>query len=78
MRPVLEEEPPSVDEPVEPRAGDRDLVVPLVRGGQRCDDDSPVEALSRARTWHERLRRVMPEETWPLSRGECALETLTV
>jgi nicotinate phosphoribosyltransferase len=65
-------------EPVEPRAGDRDLVVPLVRGGQRCDDDSPVEALSRARTWHERLRRVMPEETWPLSRGECALETLTV
>jgi hypothetical protein len=23
------------------------------------------------------VRAVMPEETWPLSRGACALETLT-
>jgi nicotinate phosphoribosyltransferase len=64
-------------EPVEPRPGDRNLVVPLVRGGDRCDDASPVEALARARDHHREVRAVMPEETWPLSRGDCALETLT-
>jgi nicotinate phosphoribosyltransferase len=64
-------------EPIEPRPGDRDLVVPLVHGGERCDGDSPPEALARARKHHEQVRAVMPEETWPLSRGECALDTLT-
>ena len=63
-------------DPIAPRDGDRDLVVPLVRGGQRCDPDSPVEALARARKHHEQVRAAMPEETWPLSRGEPALETL--
>jgi nicotinate phosphoribosyltransferase len=64
-------------EPVAPRPGDRDLVVPLVRSGEPCSDASPAEALVRARDHHRQVRAVMPEETWPLSRGECALETLT-
>jgi nicotinate phosphoribosyltransferase len=64
-------------EPIAPQPGDRDLVVPLLRGGEPCSDGSPVEALARAREHHRQVRAVMPEETWPLSRGECALETLT-
>jgi nicotinate phosphoribosyltransferase len=64
-------------EPIDPQPGDRELVVPLVRGGQPCDEPSPVEALARARKLHEQVRAVMPEETWPLSRGDCALDTLT-
>jgi nicotinate phosphoribosyltransferase len=64
-------------EPIQPEPGDRDLVVPLVRGGRLCDDVSPAEALARARAHYQQVRAVMPEETWPLSRGECALDTLT-
>jgi nicotinate phosphoribosyltransferase len=64
-------------ERIEPQPGDRNLVVPLVRAGEPCDDASPVEALARGREFHRRVRAVMPEETWPLSRGECALDTLT-
>jgi nicotinate phosphoribosyltransferase len=64
-------------EPIQPQPGDRDLVVPLVRGGRLCDDVSPAEALARARQHYQQVRAVMPEETWPLSRGECALDTLT-
>jgi nicotinate phosphoribosyltransferase len=63
-------------EPIDPQPGDRDLVVPLVRGGRRCDEASPAEALARARKHHHQVRAVMPDETWPLSRGECALETV--
>jgi nicotinate phosphoribosyltransferase len=64
-------------EAIEPQPGDRDLVVPLVRGGELCREESPVEALARARRYHEEVRAAMPEETWPLSRGECALDTLS-
>jgi nicotinate phosphoribosyltransferase len=62
---------------IEPRPGDRNLVVPLVRGGDLVDDASPTEALTRARHLHQEVRAAMPDETWPLSRGECALETLS-
>ncbi|MGY1837188.1 nicotinate phosphoribosyltransferase [Blastococcus sp. SYSU DS0510] len=63
--------------PVEPREGDRDLVVPLVRDGAPCDDVTPPEALRRAREHHARVREALPAEAWALSRGEPALETET-
>jgi nicotinate phosphoribosyltransferase len=63
--------------PIEPRDGDRDLVVPLVRGGAVCDPASPREALAAARAHHERVRDALPPEAWALSRGEPVLETLT-
>jgi nicotinate phosphoribosyltransferase len=63
--------------PIAPRAGDRDLVVPLVRAGEVCADLTPTEALDRARAHHERARAALPAEAWALSRGECALETVS-
>jgi nicotinate phosphoribosyltransferase len=62
--------------PIAPRDGDRQLVVELVRGGQRCDDASPREALAAARTHHQRARAALPDEAWALSRGDCAIETV--
>ena len=59
------------------RDGDRDLVVPLVRGGNVCHDGSPAQALAEARAFHERARAALPQEAWALSRGEPALETVT-
>jgi nicotinate phosphoribosyltransferase len=64
-------------EPIEPRDGDRDLVVPLVAAGERCSPVSPVEALAEARAHHERARAALPPEAWALSRGEPALDTVT-
>jgi nicotinate phosphoribosyltransferase len=64
-------------QPIAPRDGDRDLVVPLVQAGVVCDDASPAEALVQARAHHERARAALPQEAWALSRGECALETVT-
>jgi nicotinate phosphoribosyltransferase len=64
-------------EPIEPRDGDRDLVVPLVVAGERCSPVSPVEALAEARAHHERARAALPPEAWALSRGEPALDTVT-
>jgi nicotinate phosphoribosyltransferase len=64
-------------EPIEPRDGDRDLVVPLVEAGERCSPVSPVEALAEARAHHERARAALPPEAWALSRGEPALDTVT-
>jgi nicotinate phosphoribosyltransferase len=63
--------------PITPREGDRDLVVPLMRAGALCSDASPAEALTAARAHHEQVRTALPQEAWALSRGECALETLT-
>ncbi|MDP5182261.1 nicotinate phosphoribosyltransferase [Blastococcus sp. BMG 814] len=63
--------------PIEPRTGDRDLVIPLVRDGALCDDVAPPEALRRARAHHARVREALPAEAWALSRGESVLETLT-
>jgi nicotinate phosphoribosyltransferase len=63
--------------PVQPRAGDRDLLVPLVRNGRLCADVSPADALRRAREHHERVRAALPAEGWALSRGDAALETVT-
>ncbi|MET0763610.1 MAG: nicotinate phosphoribosyltransferase [Blastococcus sp.] len=63
--------------PVEPREGDRDLVVPLVRGGVATHDASPVDALVEARAHYERARQALPVEAWALSRGEPALETVS-
>jgi nicotinate phosphoribosyltransferase len=63
--------------PIAPRDGDRDLVVPLVLGGDVCDDVTPAEALTRARVHHERVRQTLPQEGWALSRGEPVLETVS-
>jgi nicotinate phosphoribosyltransferase len=59
------------------RDGDRDLVVPLVRGGEICEPLSPADALSRARAHHEKARAALPPEALALSRGEPVLDTLT-
>jgi nicotinate phosphoribosyltransferase len=63
--------------PIAPRDGDRDLVVPLVRAGAARSDATPSEALRQARAHHERARAALPQEAWALSRGECALETVS-
>ncbi|TFV85996.1 nicotinate phosphoribosyltransferase [Blastococcus sp. CT_GayMR16] len=63
--------------PITPRDGDRDLVVPLVRAGATCSDVTPAEAMAQARAHHEQVRAALPPEAWALSRGECALETVT-
>jgi nicotinate phosphoribosyltransferase len=63
--------------PIEPRDGDRDLVLPLVRGGAVLDAATPAEALAAARAHHERVRAALPPEAWALSRGECAIEVST-
>ncbi|SDO72059.1 nicotinate phosphoribosyltransferase [Geodermatophilus sp. DSM 45219] len=64
-------------EAVLPRDGDRSLVVELVRGGEPCVVTAPREALATARAHHERVRGAMPTEAFALSRGDCAIETLT-
>jgi nicotinate phosphoribosyltransferase len=63
-------------EPISPRDGDRDLVVPLVRAGAACSDSSPADALRQARAHHEQVRTTLPPEAWALSRGEPVLETV--
>jgi nicotinate phosphoribosyltransferase len=62
---------------IEPRDGDRDLVVPLVRGGKLCHEVDPMTALAEARAHHERVRVALPDEAFALSRGECAIETVS-
>jgi nicotinate phosphoribosyltransferase len=62
---------------VEPREGDRRLVVPLVRGGEVVAPSSPREALAAAVAHHRRVREALPPEAWALSRGEPVLETVT-
>jgi nicotinate phosphoribosyltransferase len=62
--------------PIAERDGDRQLVVPLVRGGNRCSEPTPAEALLEARAHHERVRTALPPEAWALSRGEPVLETV--
>jgi nicotinate phosphoribosyltransferase len=59
------------------RDGDRDLVVPLVRGGEICTPMTPAEALAEALAHHERARAAIPPEGWALSRGEPVLETVS-
>ena len=63
--------------PVEPRDGDRVLVVDLVRGGRVVTPSSPADALAAAAAHHRRVREALPPEAWALSRGEPALETVT-
>jgi nicotinate phosphoribosyltransferase len=65
------------NEAVLPRDGDLPLVVELVRGGELCSPATPREALAAARVHHERARGAMPAEAFALSRGDCAIETLT-
>jgi nicotinate phosphoribosyltransferase len=62
---------------VEPRPGDRDLLVPLVRGGALVRELDPRTALEEARKHHTQVRDALPPEAWALSRGEPALETVT-
>jgi nicotinate phosphoribosyltransferase len=63
--------------PIEHEDGDRDLVVPLVHGGEFLSPRTPLEALADARAHHERARAALPAEGWALSRGEPVLETVT-
>jgi nicotinate phosphoribosyltransferase len=63
--------------PITPQDGDRNLVVPLVRGGAVRSDATPAEALAHARAHHERIRTALPPEGWALSRGEPVLETVS-
>jgi nicotinate phosphoribosyltransferase len=65
----------SADE-IEARAGDRNLVVPLVRSGKVCSEASPAEWLQAARAHYGEVKEALPPEAWSLSRGEPALETL--
>jgi nicotinate phosphoribosyltransferase len=64
-------------DPVEPRDGDRQLVVPLVRAGEVVSPSSPAEALAAAAEHHRRARAALPAEAWALSRGEPVLETVS-
>ena len=64
-------------EPVAPRDGDRDLVVPLVKGGELLDPGGPEEALERARAHFAEVRQALPPEAWALSRGEPVLDTVS-
>jgi nicotinate phosphoribosyltransferase len=64
-------------EPVLPRDGDRPLIVELVRGGEICTPATPREALAAARAHHQQAREAMPAEAFALSRGDCAIDTLT-
>jgi nicotinate phosphoribosyltransferase len=64
-------------EPVQPHEGDRDLLVPLVRGGALVRELDPRAALEEARALHARVRETLPAEAWALSRGEPVLETVT-
>ncbi len=64
--------------PVAARPGDRNLLVPLVRGGEICEPVTPAEALHRARTHHEQVRADLPPEAFALSRGEPVLDTVSV
>jgi nicotinate phosphoribosyltransferase len=59
-----------------PREGDRDLLVPLVRGGKLVREVPPHEALAEAREHHLRVREALPPEAFALSRGEPVLETV--
>jgi len=63
--------------PITRRDGDRDLVVPLLRAGELCEQLSPADALARARAHHEGVRQALPQEAWALSRGEPVLETVS-
>jgi nicotinate phosphoribosyltransferase len=63
-------------EPVQPRDGDRDLLVPLVRGGVLVRELDPRAALEEARAHHARVRQTLPPEAWALSRGEPVVETV--
>ncbi len=61
---------------IEPREGDRPLLVELVRGGAVVAPASPADALAAASAHHRRVRAALPPEAWALSRGEPALETV--
>ncbi|CCH86835.1 Nicotinate phosphoribosyltransferase [Modestobacter italicus] len=63
--------------PVTAGEHDRQLVVPLVRGGQLVEPRTPAQALTAARELHERVRGTLPQEAWSLSRGEPAIDTVT-
>ena len=62
--------------PVTAGEHDRQLVVPLVRGGEPVSAATPAEALAAARDLHQRLRGTLPAEAWSLSRGEPAIDTV--
>jgi nicotinate phosphoribosyltransferase len=64
-------------DPVAPRDGDRDLVVPLLKGGELIDPAGPAEVLERARAHYAEVRQALPPEAWALSRGEPVLDTVS-
>ncbi|WP_164700555.1 nicotinate phosphoribosyltransferase [Modestobacter sp. KNN46-3] len=63
--------------PVPAQEHDRDLIRPLVRGGELVDPRSPADSLAAARDLHVQARGALPTEAWSLSRGEPAIDTVT-
>ncbi|SDY36375.1 nicotinate phosphoribosyltransferase [Modestobacter sp. DSM 44400] len=62
---------------LQPAGHDRELLVPLVRGGTLVETRSPAEALQAAAAHHRRVRDTLPDEAWSLSRGEPVIDTVT-
>jgi nicotinate phosphoribosyltransferase len=56
---------------------DRDLLVPLVRGGRLVEEKGPAEALRAAAEHHRQVRDTLPDEAWSLTRGEPVIDTVT-
>ncbi|MGY5885909.1 nicotinate phosphoribosyltransferase [Modestobacter lacusdianchii] len=63
--------------PVAAGEHDRELIVPLVRGGELVRPRTPAQALADARAVHEQARAALPAEAWSLSRGDAAIDTVT-
>lgn len=63
--------------PVTTREHDRELIRPLVRGGELVEPRSPADSLAAAQELHARARDALPTEAWSLSRGEPAIDTVT-
>ncbi|MCZ2836843.1 nicotinate phosphoribosyltransferase [Modestobacter sp. VKM Ac-2985] len=63
--------------PATTREHDRELIRPLVRGGELVEPRSPADALAVAVELHARARTALPTEAWSLSRGEPAIDTVT-
>ncbi|MCZ2824362.1 MULTISPECIES: nicotinate phosphoribosyltransferase [unclassified Modestobacter] len=63
--------------PVTTREHDRELIRPLVRGGELVGPRSPADSLAVAQERHVQARSALPTEAWSLSRGEPAIDTVT-
>ena len=69
---VAEAELIGIEAPSERDSDDRDLLVPLVAGGEIVGEES----LEDARARHQRARAELPLEALKMSRGEPVIETI--